>query len=69
MAESLTSPEERILETLDRLRSLRDENSGEIPDEIVHTGRFKVRGGWFYAVAGNVQLLLRFAPPRCTPVV
>ena len=45
--------------TLEHLRQLRDDYSDEIPEEIIHEGKFKVRGRWFASIIADLEIGLR----------
>jgi|GEM_PF-1846718 len=60
MAEQITEEyEEPIPSIVDRLASLRDDWSGDIPKDIVYTDTYKVRKNWFTMVFLNFQEAIR----------
>jgi len=58
-------PELEKAETVKRLKSLRDDFSDDIPDEILHSNdednKYKVRGSWFQGVIADTEGLLSYA--------
>lgn len=41
---------------LERLRHLRNDWSGEIPDKVVHLGAHKARRSWFQAIVAELKV-------------